>query len=127
MIPDRLKQGPYRCVALRDFEADMSIGIVPWERERRQRVCVDVEMWSPLPEGPFERLDQCIDYDRVHAYLAQSWTQRPHTDLLETLADELLRFVLEDPQVEAARVTVRKPEVYPGPAQPEVQFFRERS
>lgn len=116
--------GPFRRVALQDLDIEMSVGLKDWERKRRQTVRVSVDMWAPLGRGPFERLDQCIDYDRVHAHIAGTWPARPHTDLLETLADELLAFVLEDPQVQAARVTLAKPEVYPGAATPAVTFFR---
>ena len=118
--------GPYRRVALKDLDIEMSVGLKAWERERRQTLRVSVEMWAPLAPGPFARLEQCIDYDRVHAHITSTWPARSHTELLETLADELLTFVFEDAQIAAARVTLEKPEVYPGTATPAVTFFRRR-
>ena len=43
------------------------------------------------------------------------------------LADELAEVCLADERVEACRVVIRKPEVYPGSAVPEITVYRVRS
>ena len=43
------------------------------------------------------------------------------------LAEELVEFCLEDARVEACRVVIRKPEVYPGSATPEIAVYRRRA
>ena len=43
------------------------------------------------------------------------------------LAEGLVEFCLADPRVEACRVVIRKPEVYPGSATPEITVYRLRT
>ena len=114
-------------VFLSDIAVEISVGIAPWERLRRQRVTVSVEMYSHAREHSYRDITQCIDYDRVHREIAENWPKRPHTDLLETLAEALISFLFEDARVDAARVTLRKPEVYPDAAAAGVEMFRHRS
>ena len=43
------------------------------------------------------------------------------------LAEGLVEFCMSDGRVEACRVVIRKPEVYPGSATPEIAVYRVRS
>ena len=43
------------------------------------------------------------------------------------MADELVEFCMEDGRVEACRVVIRKPDVYPGSPVPEIALFRVRA
>ena len=73
-------------------------------------------------------LADCLDYDRIHRHLTEAWPKRPHIDLLGKMADELVEFYrMEDGRVEACRVVIRKPDVYPGSPVPEIALFRVRS
>ncbi len=114
-------------VALEGIVLETRVGIAGWERhpDRRQRLLVDVEMTRPAWETA-RSIDDCIDYDRIFAHVTSEWPDRPHTDLLETLVDELLAFCLEDPKVTWCCVRVRKPDVYNGRAVPVVEAARGR-
>ena len=63
---------------------------------------------------------------RIYRHLTEAWPQRPHQGLLESWAEDLVGFVLQDPQVEGCRVRLAKPDVYGGRAVPEVEFIRTR-
>ncbi|NWG46074.1 MAG: dihydroneopterin aldolase [Alphaproteobacteria bacterium] len=112
-------------VRLEDVEIDLSIGIMAWEHERRQKIRVSVEMIS-RHKAAWSSIADCLDYARVHDFLMQRWAGRGHVDLVETLCEELVAFVFEEPRVEACRVRIRKPEVFPGTATPSVEFIRRR-
>ncbi|MCA9687996.1 MAG: dihydroneopterin aldolase [Myxococcales bacterium] len=114
-------------VTLHDVAVDIRVGASDRERhaDARQRVLVTVEMGR----GGRHRhasLADCLDYARVFAWITDTWPQRPHTELLETLLEELVAFVFEDARVEWCRVAIKKPHVFHGVAVPEVAFFRER-
>ncbi|MCX7631620.1 MAG: dihydroneopterin aldolase, partial [Geminicoccaceae bacterium] len=68
----------------------------------------------------------CLDYDRIHRWLVETWPARPHTELLEQLAEELLAKCFEDPRVEWCRVRIRKPEAHGGRGAPEILATRWR-
>ena len=117
----------YQCVALRDVALEVRLGAFAGERDAPQPVLVDVELYRH--HGPFADglgLEGCLNYDRVFRHLMDEWPRRPHTDLLERLAEDLVAFCLEDEQVEACRVVVRKPAIYAGRAVPAVEVYRRR-
>lgn len=112
------------CVALRGVTVEAQVGLHPWERhkERPTRLKVTAEMYAYRLEGktPF------IDYDRVRDYL-RGWAARPHTDLLETLLDDLAQHCLADPQVAACRVSIAKPDIFNEADCAEVTLWRSRA
>jgi dihydroneopterin aldolase len=118
----------YIRVVLRDVEVEARVGLHPWEQhpERPSRLLVSVEMFAHLERAhgadgkpPF------IDYDRVRNGL-RGWSARPHTPLLETLAEELVALCFGDPAVEACRVSVVKPDIFHEAAGAGVEIYRVR-
>ena len=117
----------YQKVAVRNLVVALGIGVYGHERGRSQRVQVDVELFrhaGPLAEV---RLDDCLDYDRLHRFLTEELPRRPHFELLELLAEEIAAFALADARVEACRVVLRKLDVYVGGASPELEVYRRRA
>ena len=119
--------GDYECVSLNGLMLQLHIGIRDWERapDRRQRVQVDVECYRPLSPAP-ESIAQCMDYSRLYRYLTTNWPSRPHTDLLETLAHDLVDFVFEDATIKTVRVRLAKLDVYLDTAVPSFEITRNR-
>jgi len=110
-------------VFLRDVVTEAQVGLHPWERhaERPTRLLVNVEMFAGrLPPGTF------LDYDRVREAI-RAWPARPHTPLLETLAEELVALCLEDARVTACRVCVAKPDIFNDATAAGVELFRTRA
>ena len=119
--------GDYECVALNGLVLHLHIGIRDWERapDRRQRVQVDVACYRKLRPRP-DTVNNCIDYSRLHRYLSTDWPARPHTDLLETLAHDLVDFVLQDATIDMVEVKLAKLDVYLDTAVPSFSITRRR-
>lgn len=117
----------WECVALRGVRVWLRVGVRAEERRRPQPVEVEVELYRRAPRDRRGGLAACLDYDRLHRHLTEDWPARPHTELLEELAEDLVAFCLADPRVEACRVVVRKPEIYAGRGVPEVILYRVRA
>jgi dihydroneopterin aldolase len=66
-----------------------------------------------------------LDYDPVRQAI-RAWPGRPHTPLLETLAEELVALCLADPRVTACRVCIAKPDIFNEAAAAGVEIFRTR-
>lgn len=109
---------------LRDLVTEAHVGLHPWERhpERPTRLVVNVEMFARL-DGPAAL--GLIDYDPVRQSL-KSWPSRPHTDLLETLIDELVELCFRHKAVHACRVSVMKPDIFNEAAAAGVEVYRLR-
>lgn len=112
-------------VSLRGLNVPMQIGIADWERGKTQTVVVDVDLFGENT-GPFggTSIEDCVDYARLFSYVTTEWPKRPHTDLLETLVEDLVAFCFRDKKVTACRVCLSKPEVFNGKAIPSIEFFR---
>ena len=118
----------YIRVVLRDVEVEAQVGLHPWERhpERPSRLLVSVEMFAHLAHARAgEGKEPVIDYDRVRSGL-RGWSSRPHTPLLETLAEEAVELCFGDAAVEACRVSIVKPDIFNEAAGAGVEIYRVR-
>jgi 7,8-dihydroneopterin aldolase/epimerase/oxygenase len=127
MNQEKLPAHDYLCSRLKRLELEVHVGLHPWELhpERPTRLWVDVELYSLDPPRRPAALYDVIDYDRVRNHL-RSWESRPHTPLLETLAEELVEFALADERVDAVRVRLQKPDIFNEAESAGVELFRRR-
>ncbi|MFV0681378.1 dihydroneopterin aldolase [Ottowia sp.] len=103
-----------RTLILRDYAVQVRIGIHDFERATPQRMLFDVDLCVPLDHAPARHDDigQTLDYDFLRTLIARL-AHQTHFEIQETLCDAILNELLTHPQVQAARVTTRKPDVYP--------------
>lgn len=113
-------------VMLRGVRTEARVGRHAWERhaERPTRLIVDVDMLAPT-EGIEGDAGSFIDYDIVRDAL-RAWPGRPHTEMLETLAEELITLCFSIPAVQACRVSVQKPDIFNEADAAGIEFFRVR-
>ena len=104
-----------RRIFLRDYEIIASIGIHEFERQNPQRIIVDVslDLANDMPPDTAEdRIETVLDYDFLRDRISEIVEGR-HFNLQETLCAEILTTCLQPNKVLAARVSTRKPDVYP--------------
>ncbi len=103
-----------RRLFLRDYEISIDIGVHDFEKQGAQRVLINVDLFVPLEQSTpqADELHEVVDYDFIRRSICER-VARGHIQLQETLADDLLRLMLEHPRVRAARVSTEKPDVYP--------------
>jgi len=87
-----------RRLFLRGFTVQVHIGIHDFELHAAQRIVLDVDLYVRIAQG--------------------------HINLQETLCDDILNRLLEHTGVMAARVSTRKPDVYPDCEAVGVEAFR---
>jgi 7,8-dihydroneopterin aldolase/epimerase/oxygenase len=123
-LPDQ----DYLCARLQRVEVEVQVGLHPWELhpEKPTRLWVDVALYAFDPPRRPAGLYEVIDYDRVRNYL-KSWESKPHTPLLETLAEELVEFGFADERVDAVRVSLTKPDIFNEAHGAGVELFRRRA
>ena len=89
--------------------ADAIIGIHDWEREVRQRVEVDLELWVDLDAAArSDAIGDTLNYKSV-AKRVLAFVQDSRFRLDEALAGGIARILLEEFGVERVRVAVHKP------------------
>jgi dihydroneopterin aldolase len=104
-----------RRVFIRGLTVQARLGIYPHE-QAPQRVLIDIELSvrddaAPHGIGP-DRLDRVVDYEAV-VNAARAIATGEHVRLAETLAERIALGALVDQRVQAVRVTVEKPDVFP--------------
>jgi 7,8-dihydroneopterin aldolase/epimerase/oxygenase len=102
-------------------------GIHPWERhpEHPNRLKITVEMFARLKPGPIGS-GNYIDYDRIRDFLG-TFPSLPHTDLLETIVEEITAKCFENEHVDACRVAVLKPDIFNEAEAAGIEVFRTRT
>ena len=84
-------------------------GVYPEEREAGQDFIVDVEVeLDSRGAAKSDALADTLDYSSLVERVFQRVSEDP-VDLIETLASDLARIVLEFPQADAVTVAVHKP------------------
>jgi len=114
-----------RRLFLTGMEVNARIGIHDFEQTAPQRVVIDVDLYVSL-EGSTpkdDRIDEVVDYDFIRAVIHER-VARGHIGLQETLCDDILTRLLQHTGVLAARVSTRKPDVYPDCDAVGVEVFR---
>lgn len=101
-----------RRIFLRNFSVEAAIGIHPQEKQARQRLLINVELFvEPRPVSD-DDIAQVLDYDFLRSGIAKLVAAR-HYNLQETLCQDILQMCLANAQVSAVRVSTEKPDVYP--------------
>jgi dihydroneopterin aldolase len=100
-----------RSVIVRNLSIPLSIGVHEHERRAPQRLLVSVEAAIGASAGEADRLDGTLDYDLLCDFI-RSLASRPHVELQETVARQVLEFTLRLPGVTHATVETRKPDVF---------------
>ena len=104
----------YRRLFFRGITVQANIGIHDIELQAAQRLIIDVDLYVSL-EGTRpkdDHIDEVVDYDFVRNVVHER-IARGHIGLQETLCDDILTRLLDHTGVMAARVSTRKPDVYP--------------
>ena len=106
----------------RKVEAEAHVGLHAWQRrpERPSRLLVTVEMMAPRT-GRAERGKGILDYDPT-----RTLRDRPHTDVLETLAEDRLDLCFRNPGGEDAIVSILKPDISSEAARAGIEIGRSR-
>jgi 7,8-dihydroneopterin aldolase/epimerase/oxygenase len=103
----------HRRLFLRGLSLPVQIGIHDFEQLGPQRIIFDVDLYVPLARSTSQadNIADVVDYDFVRDTAHR--LARDRYNLQETLCDAFLAALLANPGVAAARVSTRKPDVYP--------------
>lgn len=113
-----------RHVFVRDLLLDAHIGVHRHEEDRPQPIRVNIDLTVSEDAAPIgDLLENVVDYEHVvngvRAIVAEG-----HLRLVETLAERIAAFALEDTRVRAVRVRIEKLKIIPDAASVGVEIER---
>lgn len=112
-------------IFVKDMRVNVRIGLLDSEKLAPQALDVSVElMAAPAYLGQGAGGD-IVDYAQVHDYVLD-WEDRPHVEILESLASELLGFCFGFTPVIAVRISVSKPDIFDRAGQAGIGVFMRR-
>ena len=95
-------------IFLNDLKIDTIIGIYDWERETRQTVSLDLEMAADIRKAAeTDDINHTLDYKAVSKRL-KSFVEQSDFLLVERLAEECARIILEEFNVPWVRLKLNK-------------------
>ena len=96
-------------IFLSDLRVETVIGIWDWERKIRQTVAIDLEMAADIRKAAAsDSVEDTLNYKAVSKRV-QQFVGDSSFQLVETLAEEIARIILEEFDVPWVRVRLNKP------------------
>ena len=95
-------------IFLTKLKVDATIGVFEWERQIRQKLCVDLEMATDAAKAAQkDQLDDALDYKRIAKYI-QDFVAKSEYQLIETLAEELAKTLMQEFNIKWLRLHLNK-------------------
>ncbi len=122
-----------RHVFLRNLVLPAEIGVHPHEHGRSQRIRLNIDLAveddaaRAASRGPVgaDELSRVLDYESLASGI-RALVARHHVNLVETLAERIAEFCLDDPRVFIARIRVEKLDVFADAESAGVEVERRR-
>jgi len=112
-------------VFIKNLEIEAIIGIYDFERTTPQKVVFDMEMsWNNQKAAKSENIDDALNYKTLSDHL-KAYVGKSEFKLIETLAEEVAKIVLEDYGVEWLSLTLHKPDALDGATDVGVKIIRQ--
>lgn len=114
-------------VELKGIHFDMEIGVLPREKDRKQRVTIDVEVGYPdsrtrIPDSE-EGLQEGFDYSKIQECVRAAI--EPKVCLIETLANRIADSILAVPGALTCSVKISKERVWSNVPTTSISIYRE--
>ncbi len=96
-------------IRIKNLRLRTIVGVNDWERTRPQDVVLNIEVTFDGTEAArTDQLEHTVNYKALKRRVLET-VEASRTQLVEALAERVLRAVLDEPRVEAATVEVDKP------------------
>jgi len=113
-------------VFIQALEVQCIIGIFEWEREKTQKVLIDLEFPADIRRAArTDHIDDTIDYKRI-AKRILDYVSKSSFQLIETLAEELAKLLLKEFKLRSVTLRVSKPGAVRGSQNVGVEITRKR-
>ena len=96
-------------IILTDFRIDAVIGIWDWEKRNPQTISIDLEMQTDTNKASqSDSIEDALDYKAVSKRVKQ-FIQESQFNLIETLAENVAKIILEEFDVLWLQLRISKP------------------
>ncbi len=101
-------------VYIRDLKIPTIIGIYDWEREIKQTVSIDLDMsFSIKAAAASDKIEDALNYKEVAKRIID-FVEGSSFQLVETMAEQIAKIVMQEFKVKWLRLDLSKPEAVTG-------------
>ena len=100
-----------RRVHIRGLRLNAQVGVYEEEKHYPQRLLLDLELVVQLTDSSPDKISQVVDYGALASSIRALALQQ-HTELLETLAEQIAQLCLRDPRVTRVDLRLEKPDIF---------------
>lgn len=113
-------------IQLEHLPLEVRVGVLEHEQGRFQRVLADLRLFLDLETAcRTDELSRTVDYAQLAQGIGE-YTKTRHWNLIETLAKDLIQWVLDSYPVTTVEILLRKPEAFGDGTVPAVFLRRSR-
>jgi len=95
-------------VFLKDLTVEATIGVFEWERQIRQKLCIDLEMATDVAKAATrDHIDDALDYKAIAKY-TQDFVAQSEYQLVESLAHHLAETLMQKFDIRWLRLCINK-------------------
>ena len=95
-------------IFLTGLKVEATIGVFEWERQIRQKLCIDLEMATDVAKAAeHDRIDDALDYKQVAKYI-QDFVVASEYQLIETLSHDLANALMQEFNIKWLRLCLNK-------------------
>lgn len=95
-------------IFLTGLNVEATIGVFAWERQIRQKLCIDLEIATDVAgAAEHDRIDDALDYKRVAKYI-QDFVFTSEYRLIETLSHDLAKALMQEFNIKWLRLCLNK-------------------
>ena len=96
-------------IILTDLRIDAVIGIWNWEKRNPQTITIDLEMLTDIKKASqSDSIKDAVDYKAVSKRV-KKFIQESQFNLIETLAENVAKIILEEFDIQWLKLSVSKP------------------
>jgi len=96
-------------VLIKGLRIQTTIGFYQWEKEIKQTLVMDLAMgWNTAAAAENDELAKTLDYAEISTEIEKFANQNP-VDLIETLAERLASFLMNQYAIPWLKLTINKP------------------
>ena len=117
-----------RHVFVRDLRLGANIGVYAHEKHSEQPIVINIDLTvAENSKDLDDNLDNVVCYDQIVQKVKAMITEDEHTQLVETLAENIASSCLEDSRVQVARIRVEKLNAIPEAGSVGVEIERKQA
>ena len=97
-------------IFIRQLSLQAVIGVYEWERQHPQPLYMDLDMAvDTRPAARSDAIDDALDYHQVSRRI-EDYVNNSRFQLVETLAEQCARLIMEEFSVAGVKLTLHKPQ-----------------